>query len=82
MLGLESSEAAVPVSAAPPQFSLGWKQIADAVEPFRRKVAVRLAAQTEEFEPQIAVFAQYALTAQGKQLRPMLVALSGGRWAN
>src|SRR5271170_7103906 len=77
MLGVESSEVAVPVSASPPQFSLGWKQIADAVEPFRQKVALRLAAQTEEFEPQIAAFAQYALTAQGKQLRPMLVSLSG-----
>src|SRR5271170_377744 len=77
MLGVESSEVAVPVSASPQPYSLGWKQIADAVEPFRQKVALRLAAQTEEFEPQIAVFAQYALTAQGKQLRPMLVSLSG-----
>jgi octaprenyl-diphosphate synthase len=77
MLGVETSPVAVPVSAAPPQLSLGWKQIADAVEPFRQQVAIRLAAQTEEFEPQIAVFAQYALTAQGKQLRPMLVSLSG-----
>ena len=77
MLGVDSITVAVPVSAPPPQFSLGWKQIADAVEPFRQKVAIRLAAQTEEFEPQIAGFAQYALTAQGKQLRPMLVSLSG-----
>ena len=60
-----------------PQSSLGWKQIAEAMEPFRQRVAVRLAEQTEEFEPQIADFAQYALTAQGKQLRPMLVSLSG-----
>jgi octaprenyl-diphosphate synthase len=36
-----------------------------------------LVAQTEAFEPQIATFARYALTAQGKQLRPMLVSLSG-----
>ena len=77
MSGVDSSTVAAPVSASPPQFLLGWKQIAEAVEPFRQKVALRLAAQTEEFEPQIAVFAQYALTAQGKQLRPMLVALSG-----
>jgi len=77
MLGVEPSGVAVPVGATPPQFALGWKQIADAVEPFRQKVAKRLAAQTEEFEPQIAAFAQYALTAQGKQLRPMLVSLSG-----
>jgi octaprenyl-diphosphate synthase len=77
MLGVDSSSATAPVSATPPEFSLGWKQIAEAVEPFRQKVALRLAAQTDEFEPQIAVFAQYALTAQGKQLRPMLVSLSG-----
>jgi len=73
MLGVDTSTATAP----PPQVSLGWKQITDAVEPFRRKVALRLAAQTKEFDPQIAEFAQYALTAQGKQLRPMLVALSG-----
>jgi octaprenyl-diphosphate synthase len=77
MLGAESISVAAPVGASPPQFSLGWKQIAEAVEPFRKKVAERLAAQTEEFDPQIAAFAQYALTAQGKQLRPMLVSLSG-----
>lgn len=77
MLGVETSGIDEPASAVPPPLSLGWKQIAEAVEPFRQKVAVRLAAQTEEFEPQIAVFAQYALTAQGKQLRPMLVSLSG-----
>jgi len=40
-------------------------------------VAMQLAAQTEGFEPQIAAYAQYALTAQGKQLRPMLVYLGG-----
>jgi octaprenyl-diphosphate synthase len=74
---LDSNTVAAPVSASPSQFALGWKQIADAVEPFRHKVALRLAAQTGEFDPQIAAFAQYALTAQGKQLRPMLVALSG-----
>src|ERR1700722_1511723 len=77
MLGVESNGVAVPVAATPARLTPGWKQIADSVEPFRQKVAARLAAQTDEFEPQIAVFAQYALTAQGKQLRPMLVSLSG-----
>jgi octaprenyl-diphosphate synthase len=47
------------------------------VEPFTESVAKLLAAQTEEFEPQIATFARYALSGQGKLLRPMLVALSG-----
>lgn len=77
MLGVESNGLAAPLSAPPPRNSLGWKEIADAVEPFRQKVASRLSAQTDEFEPKIAVYAQYALTAQGKQLRPILVSLAG-----
>src|ERR1700719_3194970 len=76
MLAAESSRAAVPVGPSMPQ-GAGWKQISEAVDPFLRSVAAQLAAQTEEFEPQIAELAQYALTAQGKQLRPMLVSLSG-----
>jgi octaprenyl-diphosphate synthase len=46
------------------------------VDPFLHAVAQRLAAQVKEFDPNIVTYAQYALTAQGKQLRPMLVALS------
>jgi len=77
MLGVRSNGGAAPVGAVSSAVSYGWKQIADAVEPFRQQVALRLTAQTEAFEPQIAVYARYALTAQGKQLRPMLVSLSG-----
>jgi octaprenyl-diphosphate synthase len=76
MLVAETSRVAVPVGRSRPKGS-EWKQIADAVEPFLQGVARQLAAQTEGFEPQIAALAQYALTAQGKQLRPMLVSLSG-----
>jgi octaprenyl-diphosphate synthase len=76
MLVAETSRVAVPVGRSRPKGS-GWKQIADAVEPFLQGVARQLAAQTDGFEPQIAALAQYALTAQGKQLRPMLVSLSG-----
>jgi octaprenyl-diphosphate synthase len=76
MLAAESSGVAVSIGPSPLPLS-GWKQISDAVEPFLQSVASQLAAQTEAFEPQIAAFAQYALTAQGKQLRPMLVSLSG-----
>jgi octaprenyl-diphosphate synthase len=76
MLTVETSRATVPVR--PPSLPiLGWKQIAEAVEPFLQATATLLAAQTDEFEPQIASYARYALTAQGKQLRPMLVSLSG-----
>jgi octaprenyl-diphosphate synthase len=76
MLAAETSGVAVSIGP-PPQPVSGWKQISEAVEPFLQSVARQLAAQTEAFEPQIAAFAQYALTAQGKQLRPMLVSLSG-----
>src|SRR6185295_19413139 len=48
------------------------------VEPFLQAVADRLMAQIGAFERDIAVYAEYALTNQGKQLRPALVALSGG----
>src|SRR5580658_3346398 len=76
MLAAETSRVAVPIGPSAPQAS-GWKHIADAAEPFLHGVARQLAAQTEGFEPQIAAYAQYALSAQGKQLRPMLVCLSG-----
>ncbi len=53
-----------------------WKDIAEPVQPFLEAVANRLAAQVREFDPAIATYAEYALTGQGKQLRPALVALS------
>jgi octaprenyl-diphosphate synthase len=56
--------------------SVGWNAIVERVDPFLRAVADRLESQVKEFEPDIATYAQYALTAQGKQLRPILVALS------
>jgi octaprenyl-diphosphate synthase len=68
---------AAPVASPPSTQAPGWKQIAESVEPFLRGVGSRLVAQIDEFEPQIAAFAQYALAAQGKQLRPVLVCLSG-----
>ena len=53
-----------------------WKQIVESVEPFLGQVAERLAEQVQAFDSEIADYAQYALTNQGKQLRPALVALS------
>lgn len=75
MLAAETSRVALRSNSSPP--AAAWKRIADSVEPFLQGVAQRLVAQTAEFEPQIATFAQYALAAQGKQLRPLLVSLSG-----
>jgi octaprenyl-diphosphate synthase len=47
-------------------------------ESFLQAVAQRLADQIREFDAEITPYAEYALTNQGKQLRPALVALSGG----
>ncbi|HEX7862697.1 MAG TPA: polyprenyl synthetase family protein [Verrucomicrobiae bacterium] len=63
--------------ASPNQAAPSWKEIAGGVQPFLEKVSAGLSAQVEAFHPQIAKYARYALTNQGKQLRPTLVALSG-----
>src|ERR1051326_9061770 len=55
-----------------------WNEIVDPVQPFLEQVAQKLAEQIQAFDPEIAQYAQYALTNQGKQLRPVLVALSAG----
>jgi octaprenyl-diphosphate synthase len=55
-----------------------WQRISQEAEPFLDAVATSLHAQVGEFEPQIAEFVRYALANQGKQLRPLLVALSAG----
>ena len=77
MLTAETRRVSASVNPSPPRKPLEWKLIVEAVEPFLQSVAGRLAAQTEGFDPQIAAHARYALTAQGKQLRPLLVSLSG-----
>ena len=59
------------------QPTLTWKAIADPVQPFLDRVSSGLSAQVESFHPQIAQYVRYALTNQGKQIRPTLVALSG-----
>lgn len=52
-----------------------WKAIVEPVEPFLEAVSVRLARQVNEFDPALAPYAEYALTGNGKHLRPTLVAL-------
>ena len=54
-----------------------WNRIVDPVQPFLKSVVKRLEAQIEVFDPEIAGYVRYALTNQGKQLRPSLIALSG-----
>ena len=55
-----------------------WKQIVQPLEPFLQAVAERLSAQVQAFDSDLACYAEYALTSQGKQLRPALVGLSAG----
>jgi octaprenyl-diphosphate synthase len=67
----------IPASAAEP--GICWRKIVGPIESFLELTARRLADQVSAFEPEIAPYAQYALSNQGKQLRPALVALSAGR---
>jgi octaprenyl-diphosphate synthase len=77
MLATETSAVAAPALTAPSPKTV-WKQISGPVEPFLEAVSRRMTLQIQEFEPEIANYAEYALTVQGKQLRPVLVALSAG----
>ena len=77
MLATQTSVAPVPIELSP-QMKVGWKQVIGSVEPFLQAVALRLVEQIHAFDPEIATYAEYALTGQGKQLRPALVALSAG----
>src|ERR1051326_2276845 len=76
MLAAETKAVGLTAPADPSPHS--WKQIVEPVEPFLKAVANRLAEQVQTFDREIAGYAQYALTNQGKQLRPALVALSAG----
>src|SRR5205809_1852185 len=78
MLAAETKAVAVAVAAPAKEAPHSWKQIVEPVEPFLESVARQLAEQVQSFDPEIASYAQYALTNQGKQLRPALVALSAG----
>lgn len=76
MLAAQRRTVAGPITSLPLDRLPAWKDILEAVEPFLQSVARRLAAQSQEFEPEIHSFTEYTLSAQGKQLRPILVSLS------
>src|SRR6266496_4308100 len=77
MFATEPRTVAAPVAGLAKVLPAGsWKRIVEPVDPFLERVAERLAAQVGEFDPSISAYAHYALVAQGKQLRPALVALS------
>ena len=79
MLAVQPKEA-VPVKASPAGSyppSLDWRRIVEPVMPFLGEVAAQLEEQIGTFHPDLREHARYALTSQGKQLRPALVALAG-----
>jgi octaprenyl-diphosphate synthase len=79
MLATQPSAVADPNPATPSTESrLAWKRLIGPAGPFLQAVVDRVREQISAFERDIAVYAEYALTNQGKQLRPALVALSGG----
>lgn len=55
-----------------------WESVVEPARLFLSRVSARMEAQVDEFEPEIAGYARYALENQGKQLRPTLIALAGG----
>jgi octaprenyl-diphosphate synthase len=77
MFAAETKAVDVPVPSASKRETLAsWKHIAEPVQPFLGAVSARLGKQVREFDPAIVPYVEYALTGQGKQLRPALVALS------
>lgn len=77
MLAAESKVVTAPATdPINPESVPSWKQIIEPVEPFLEAVSQRLVRQVNEFDAAIAPYADYALTGNGKRLRPALVALS------
>lgn len=77
MLAVESKVPVVqPVAGTQVEPPTAWRQIVEPVEPFLDAVSRRLAEQVNAFDPALAQYAEYALTGNGKQLRPTLVALA------
>ena len=54
-----------------------WRDLVEPLQPFLDDVVTELEGQVEQFDPEIAAYTRYALTNQGKHLRPVLLALSG-----
>lgn len=54
-----------------------WQTFLRPMEPFLQAVGEQLRDQVSAFEPEIASYAEYALSNQGKHLRPSLVGCAG-----
>src|ERR1043166_5450167 len=72
------SKAITASAVGTPRTKMGdsWKAIIEPIEPFLQSVGNRLTKQVTTFEPDLAPYAEYALSGNGKHLRPALVALS------
>src|SRR4051812_20153954 len=66
-----------PKAHAAPRPLVAWKDLIRRVEPFLDEVSANLGQQVDAFDPEISAYARYALTNQGKQIRPVLVGLCG-----
>ncbi len=77
MLAADSKVVEAGVADSPrAEPTCSWKQIVEPVEPFLEAVTRRLEKQVHEFDPGLLPYAEYALTGNGKHLRPTLVALA------
>lgn len=77
MLAAQSKEVEIESTSVASRNSFLWRRIVEPVQPFLKQVAERLEEQVKSFHPDLREYASYALTSQGKQLRPALVALAG-----
>jgi octaprenyl-diphosphate synthase len=77
MFVAESKPANPPVAhSEDPAPANPWKQIVEPVDSFLEAVSTGLAREVDAFDPALKPYAEYALTGNGKHLRPALVALS------
>jgi len=77
MFATESKVVCASIANAPDADpSCDWKQIITPVEPFLAEVGQRLTQQVKAFDPNLAHYADYALSGQGKHLRAALVGLT------
>jgi len=78
MFVAETATPGKPTSPPLPDSALSaaWREISEPVAPFLESVRIFLSEQIDLFEPEVAEGARYALSASGKQLRPVLVALA------
>ena len=76
MLAAKSKvEGQATASPSKSDLNRSWKILVEPVEPFLDQVTERLLRQANDFDPKLVPYAQYALTGNGKHLRPALVGL-------